>query len=102
MFSRILAREEGMQLDTLMDIDKEIELFRTHGLKLLKHQVLYKKGKFTERTSFYGHERKESISCLKSQHAVLNLTDKESEEKILAANLGLTHLGLIVVGIKRK
>lgn len=87
MFSKTNSRNDGLQLETLIDMDKGIELFRTNGLKALKPQILYKKGKFRGRSAFYRHEREQPVSSLEGYKVVLELIDKRPEEQLLTQNL---------------
>ena len=88
------------QLDELIDVDRDIEIFKQNKLKLLNPQVLYNTGFFSSTAHLYRHYREEQLSVSEDDSENINLISKESMQEIQKRRMNLMHMGLVVIGLK--
>ena len=104
LVSRILSRSKKpseIQLDEVIDINRDIDIFRENSLQLLNPRKLYSSGLLTGNSQLYKHYRETQVSVCRSQdYTSLNLIDSESMRQLKTNNMNLMHLGLLVIGIK--
>ena len=102
IINRITSKREqyDTNLEELIDPEQDYNRFQTHGLQLLKPELLYDKGYFENTTQFYRNSYETTIQCIKDQVKVLNIISKEGEHNLKQRNFKFIHLGIIVVGVK--
>lgn len=88
------------QLDKLIDVDRDIEIFKQNKLKLLNPQVLYNTGFFSSTAHLYMHYREEQLSVSENDSESINLISKEFMQEIQKRRMNLMHMGLVVIGLK--
>ena len=103
MISRLMNNNSrqniGQQLDEVIGVDKDIQIFQQNSLRLLNPKVLYSAGIFSQKAQLYKHYREEQMCVIKNSHH-LSLISSDSTKEILRTNMNLMHMGLIVIGIK--
>ena len=102
MLSRIINRPKmnsRQQLELIVEVDKDIQLFQQNKLKLLSAKTLYNEGMFSM-AQLYKHYREEQLCVIGNDSASVNLISPESLRQIEKSNMSLMHMGLIVVGLK--
>lgn len=93
--------ENQIRLETVIDIDSQVEAFRTNKLEVIKPEILYGKNHLLSKTQLYQHYREESICVVNEiDNVLLDLISDESYRKIARQKLCRIHLGLIVIGMK--
>lgn len=91
--------EQNQELNEIIDVDKDLQIFQQHQLKLLNPKTLYNAGYFSTDNQLYRHYREEQISAIGEDFKILDLVNAHSL-KHLKNRMVLMHMGLIVIGIK--
>lgn len=94
--------KSAIRMDSIIDIDNQLDRFRTNHLDLVKPNVLYSKSNiFDKNSQLYQHYKEESVSVIsEDDQKSLDIITRESYDKIRKDTLIRTHLGLIIIGIK--
>lgn len=93
--------DNEIRLETIIDVDKQIEGFRNNKLELINPNLLYGKNTIFSKSLLYQHYREESICVVnESDSEFLDLLNEQSYKKLAKEKLCRIHLGLIVIGIK--
>jgi len=94
MLARLMksSRPSSHQLDEIIDVDRDIEIFKQNKLKLLNPQVLYNTGLFSSTTHLYRHYREEQLSVSENDSESINLISKESIQEIQKRRMNLMHI----------
>ena len=100
MTSRRQTASTSQQLDEVIDVDKDIQIFQQNKLNLLNPKVLYSAGLFSQKALLYRHYREEQICVTGDDQKYLTLISPESSDEIQKRQMNLMHMGLIIIGLK--
>ena len=70
------------QLEEVIDVDKEIQLFQQNKLKLLNARTLYNEEMFS-RAQLYRHYREEQMCVIRENSCSINLISSDSLKEII-------------------
>ena len=92
---------EDIKMEEFIDVEQQIEKFKYEKLELIPAKYVYKLGKVHKKQYLFKHYGEQMISVTHEDKKIqLNLIDRESYKYAVNEHLKITHLGLVVVGIK--
>ena len=99
IFNTSTSQHKYVQLDEIIDLEKDVDFFRQNSLKLLNPKILYNVGKFSFNEGLYIHNREVMLEVKDSEFVTIDLVSQEAIKEI-SKRYKYIHLGLIVIGIK--
>lgn len=102
LISRIFSRwtSEDNELSQVIEVDKDLQIFKHNQLKLLDPKILYNTKYFSKYNLLYRYYREEQISAIGENIVQLNLVNQESLKDIKNTKMTMMHMELIVSEIK--
>ena len=99
--SKKRKEDEDVKAEEFIDVEQQIESFKTEKLELIPAKYVYKLGKVHKKQYLFKHYGEQMISVTHEDEKIeLNLIDRESYKYAVNEHLKMTHLGLIVVRVK--
>ena len=93
--------DEDIKMEEFIDVEQQIEKFKKEKLELIPAKCVYKLSKVHKKQYLFKHYGEQMIRVTHEDEKVeLNLIDRESYNYAVKEHLKMTHLGLIVVGVK--
>jgi hypothetical protein len=92
---------DNIELEEVLDINQDIDNFRTNISTILKPELFYKKKIFLKDTSLYRHVSEKRIMCKEGEKIILDFLETDTKKELLKRNKKLVHTGLYLIGIKR-
>jgi hypothetical protein len=77
---------DNIELEEVLDINQDIDNFRTNTSTILKPELLYKKKTFLKDTSLYRHVSERRIMCREGEKIILYFMKIDTKKDLLKRN----------------